>query len=185
MSEMSLDLVASKPVSHEMNFTEFAQVADNGVQAFKDGMASLGSAVNVVTTMVDGQAAGFTATAVTSVTDTPPTLLVCLNRSSSVFAAFDKAQTLCVNTLAAEQAQVSGLFAGKLSQQERFDSVAWQSFVTGAPVLAASSTAFDCKIASRSTVGTHEVFFCEIVGIGAAQQISNLVYFDRRYHKLT
>ena len=43
---------------------------------FRDGMARLAGAVNVITT--DGAAgpAGFTASAVCSVTDQPPTLLV-------------------------------------------------------------------------------------------------------------
>ncbi len=45
---------------------------------YRDAMACLGAAVNIVTT--DGRAgrAGFTASAVCSVTDNPPTLLVCL-----------------------------------------------------------------------------------------------------------
>ena len=51
-------------------------------QEFRDAMARLGAAVNIITT--DGAAGrgGITATAVCSVTDDPPTLLVCLNRTS-------------------------------------------------------------------------------------------------------
>ena len=47
------------------------------IQAFRGAMAKLAAAVNVITT--DGQhgRAGFTATAVCSVTDQPPMLLVC------------------------------------------------------------------------------------------------------------
>ena len=52
---------------------------------FRQGMANLGAAVNVITTDGGAGQAGFTASAVCSVTDTPPTLLVCLNRSASVF----------------------------------------------------------------------------------------------------
>ncbi|WP_319557753.1 flavin reductase [Thiomicrorhabdus sp.] len=185
MSSLRLEVSASELADSGLSFTPFSDTSDQGVQMFRDGMAGLSAAVNVITTMVDGQPAGFTATAVTSVTDAPPTLLVCLNQSSSVFEAFDKAEYLCVNTLAGGQETESGLFASKLSQPERFASVDWCSFITGSPVLASCSKAFDCKIASRVKVGTHEVFFCEILGIGHAEQASSLVYFNRQYHSLS
>ncbi len=50
---------------------------------FRDAMARLGAAVNVVTSAGPAGRGGFTASAVCSVTDDPPSLLVCLNRSSS------------------------------------------------------------------------------------------------------
>ncbi len=45
---------------------------------FRDAMSSLAAAVNVITTDGPHGRAGFTATAVCSVTDQPPTLLVCI-----------------------------------------------------------------------------------------------------------
>lgn len=68
-------------------------------QLFRQGMSNLGAAVNVITTQGAAGQAGFTASAVCSVTDTPPTLLVCLNRSASVFETFKANKVLCVNTL--------------------------------------------------------------------------------------
>ncbi len=53
--------------------------------SFRDAMAHVGAAVNIITTDGPAGRAGFTASAVCSVTDTPPTLLVCLNRSASVW----------------------------------------------------------------------------------------------------
>ena len=41
-------------------------------QAYREAMARLGAAVNVITTDGPGGRAGFTASAVCSVTDTPP-----------------------------------------------------------------------------------------------------------------
>jgi hypothetical protein len=46
-------------------------------------MARLGAAVNVVTTDGSAGRCGFTASAVCAITDEPPTLLVCMNRSSA------------------------------------------------------------------------------------------------------
>ena len=66
-------------------------------------MARLGAAVHVVTTAGPAGRHGFTASAVTSVTDDPPTLLVCQNRASDANPAFKANGVLCVNTLAAAQ----------------------------------------------------------------------------------
>jgi len=70
-----------------------------GKDAFREGMSRLGAAVNIITTDGPAGRAGFTASTVCSVTDSPPTLLVCLNRSSSVYDRFADNNALCVNTL--------------------------------------------------------------------------------------
>ena len=67
-------------------------------QTFRDAMSCMGAAVNIITTDGPAGRAGFTASAVCSVTDTPPTLLVCLNRGASVWPVFNENRTLCVNT---------------------------------------------------------------------------------------
>lgn len=82
-------------------------------QTFRDAMACVGAAVNIITTDGPAGMAGFTASAVCSVTDTPPTLLVCLNRGASVWPIFSENRTLCVNTLSAGQEPLSNLFGGK------------------------------------------------------------------------
>lgn len=95
--------------------------------AFRDAMSGLAAAVNVITTDGPGGRAGFTATAVCSVTDQPPTLLVCINRSASVYDAFIENGRLCVNTLGNGQQDLSNLFGGKSSQQERFACGQWEA----------------------------------------------------------
>ncbi len=51
---------------------------------FREAMARLGAAVHIITTQGSAGKAGFTATAVASVSDSPPTVLVCLNRKSQI-----------------------------------------------------------------------------------------------------
>ena len=55
---------------------------------FRNAMSLLTSAVSVVTTAGMSGRYGFTASAVCSVTDTPPTLLVCMNLASSSHVHF-------------------------------------------------------------------------------------------------
>jgi flavin reductase (NADH) len=51
---------------------------DHARQQVRQAMAHLGAAVNVITTAGPHGRCGITASAVCSVTDSPPTLLVCL-----------------------------------------------------------------------------------------------------------
>jgi len=152
---------------------------------FRDAMARLGAAVNIVTT--DGAAgrAGFTASAVCSVTDDPPTLLVCLNRASRQSAAFKANGVLCVNTLAAGQNALSDAFAGKggLEPEARFALARWSRLATGAPVLDdAAVVAFDCRIAEVVEKGTHSVLFAEIQAIRQGAAGGALIWYGRGYH---
>ncbi|WP_439885234.1 NADH-dependent FMN reductase RutF [Pseudomonas syringae] len=151
---------------------------------FRDAMSSLAAAVNVITTDGPHGRAGFTATAVCSVTDQPPTLLVCINRSASVYEAFVGNGTLCVNTLGHEQQALSNLFGGKNSQAERFAGGQWLEGLTGAPLLDGAKLALDCRISQSVSVGTHDILFCEVQDIRHESKSDALVYFGRQYHLL-
>ena len=153
------------------------------INAFRDGMAMLASAVTVVTTGGPQGQAGFTATAVSSVTDQPPTLLVCMNRGSYAHPMFIGNGTLCVNVLASDQQSLSGLFADRnVTMDERFARVGWQALDTGSPALDGALVSFDCRIVQTHDVGSHSVFYCQVEGVRQGASRSGLVYFNRGYH---
>ena len=93
-------------------------------------------------------APGFTASAVCSVTDTPPTLLVCANRTNDSYPAMKANAVLCVNTLAGAHEELSPVFAGMTdhTMEARFEGATWHTLLTGAPVLDGALVAFDCRI---------------------------------------
>src|ERR1044072_4391863 len=68
---------------------------------FREAMSRLGAAVHVITTAGPGGKSGAPATAVTSVSDAPPPLLVCLNRRSQTCPIVVENGVFCVNTLGA------------------------------------------------------------------------------------
>ena len=151
---------------------------------FKNAMALLTTAVNVITTKGYSGAHGFTASAVCSVTDTPPTLLVCMNHSSRSHAYFVDNKTLSVNVLGAQHEHLSNSFASRLSSEERFEQGSWTELATGAPVLEDALVSFDCEIEDIQQVGTHSIFMCRVLAIKQSQQEESLVYFNRAYHQL-
>ena len=155
------------------------------VASFRNAMAMLGGAVSVITT--DGPAGrfGFTASAVCSVTDSPPTLLVCMNRASNSNAHFKANGTLCVNVLAGSHQALSGSFANKaLSMDDRFAITRWSVLESGAPVMLEALVNFDCRIAQVHEVGSHSIFYCEIQDIRHGGADDGLVYFNRAYHRV-
>lgn len=149
---------------------------------FKNAMSLLTSAVNVVTTAGMSGRYGFTASAVCSVTDTPPTLLVCMNKASSSHVHFIENKILTVNVLAAHHENISKVFSSKMSPEERFEYGTWSELETGAPVLDDALVSFDCEIEQMQEVGTHTIFICRVVAIQKSQQDQSLVYFNRAYH---
>jgi flavin reductase len=155
------------------------------VTSFRNAMAMLGGAVSVITT--DGAAGrfGFTASAVCSVTDSPPTLLVCMNRLSHSNEHFKNNGSVCVNVLSGDHQELSGAFANRaLTMDERFAITDWTTLESGAPVMLDALVNFDCRISQVHEVGSHSIFYCEIQTIRQSGADEGLVYFNRAYHRL-
>jgi flavin reductase len=155
-----------------------------GAGDYRDAMARLAAAVTIVTTDGPAGRAGFTATAVCSVTDTPPTLLVCIKHSSSAYAAVTANGVLCVNTLAPGQEALGRRFGNGMPMVERFAEGQWRIGATGSPQMQGAATRFDCRIVRAATAGTHDVLFCEVVEIAVDPDAGAVVYFDRAFHAL-
>ncbi|EYC50279.1 FMN reductase [Hylemonella gracilis str. Niagara R] len=152
---------------------------------YRDAMARLGAAVHIVTTDGPAGRAGFTASAVCSVSDEPPTLLVCLNRSASVYPTFQANGVLCVNVLGPGHQALASLFGGKTPMDERFAAALWRRLDTGAPLLQDALVSFDCRVLRHSAMGTHDVLFCEVTAQAMGDDAGlGLIYFNRRYHAL-
>lgn len=151
---------------------------------YRDAMARLGAAVNVIATDGPAGRAGFTASAVCSVTDAPPTLLVCCNRANDSHDPLIRNGVLSVNTLAGHQTELSDVFAGIGGHANRFVVGDWSAGMTGAPLLGGAAVAFDCRIVHVREVGTHSVFFAEVEAALLGDASEGLIYFARRYHAL-
>ena len=153
---------------------------------FREGMSRVAGAVHVVTTDGPSGRGGFTATAVTPVTDSPASLLVCVNTGSRSAQALLANRVFCVNTLAAADVELADIFAGRAGLQgpDRFSRGKWETLETGSPALTTSLVAFDCRISDARVVATHHVIIGEIIGIRLGEQKPPLVYQGRHYHEL-
>lgn len=152
---------------------------------FREGMSRVAGAVHVITTAGPAGRAGFTATAVASVSDDPPTLLVCLHATSRVWPVLEANGRFAVDTLCATDARLADVFAGRTGAfgEARFKQGDWQS-VDGLPLLPSSLVHFGCRLVEARQIATHRVLIgaVEQVALGAARP--GLVYRGRTYHTL-
>lgn len=177
-----IDLPAMTPAAGNAIRAIDAGPATLDAGRYREAMAGLGAAVNIVTSAGPAGRVGLTASAVCSVTDTPPTLLVCVNGRASSHDAAIANGVLCVNTLRAEHEALSRRFGGGTPMPDRFAGATWQTLATGAPVLEDALVAFDCRIASALRCGTHTVLFCEVVDTQLpVTGARGLMYFARQY----
>lgn len=160
---------------------------DEARRLFRDAMARLHAAVTVVTTAGPAGWCGITATAVCSVTDTPPTMLVCVNRSSAANAVFKANRRACINILSADQEGVARHFAGMtgLAMEERFRQDAWTADEGAAPRLPGALASLEGPINGEQEVGTHTVFFVTTGRIWVAADGDGLAYFQRQFRRVT
>jgi flavin reductase len=153
-------------------------------EEYRDGMARLGAAVNIITTDGPAGRSGMTASAVVSVTDDPPTLAVCINRSSRNNEIIKKNGVLAVNSLSSGQRDISNVFTGATgcAREDRFKTGVWHRLATGAPILEGAAVSFDCCITDVIEKGTHTIFFAEVEAVKSKGETEGLIYFGRGYH---
>ena len=161
-------------------------VATVDPRLFREAMSRLGAAVHVVTTAGPAGKTGFTATAVCSVSDAPPTLLVCINRKSQGGPMMRENGVFCVNTLGADAEPLADMFAGRSGAQmeARFQLGTWGALATGAPVLASAVVALDCRVVDIKAVASHYVIFGGVAAVQLGSGGPALVYHDRAYKRV-
>lgn len=152
-------------------------------EEYREALSRVASSVSVITTDGPHGIAGFTCSAVCSVTDEPPTIMVCVNRKSAANAIIKANGVLCVNSLGAEQVELSQIFAGvgRVPMQERFNGPHWRALITGSPCCTQARVALDCRISEVHEIGTHSVIVAEVLSTAQATDDQPLIYHSRSY----
>lgn len=155
-------------------------------RTYRDAMARFAGAVHVIAT--DGKAGrrGVTVIAACSVSDNPPTILVCLNRENLANDMFRDNGAFTLNTLARAHEPLANAFSGLtgLSQEDRFLLAGWDTIATGAPALVGAAAVFDCELVDSKDLATHRVLFGRVRGVRIGDSLDPLLYYNRAYRVL-
>ena len=152
--------------------------------AFRDAMRHVSATVHAVTTGHDGERYGIIATAVSSLSFDPPSLLVCINRAASLHDPIATADRFCVNVLGIANRDVADCFLRRGTGAERFAVGTWIE-EEGVPVLADAQSSLICRVAQRQAFGTHTIFIGELIAARHRSNAKPLTYYDRRYIDIT
>ena len=155
-----------------------------GVDDFKKAMQLWASGVTVVTTHSEKLGLqGMTVTAFSSVSVSPPQILVCINESADTGEGIQESQCFAVNVLNSTQQDVSNQCAGGSSQQQRFENTPWTTGITGAPILDSSLMSLECKVVEKIHAGTHWIIIGEVQD-SVCREGEPLLYYRGAYQQL-
>ena len=119
-------------------------------------LGSFATGVTIVTAFdEDRQPRGLTANSFTSVSLTPPVILVCVAKTGRAFPTLSASSHFAVNILAADQQELALHFASVVDN--RFDGTSWQPNPGGAPLLTGASAQLECSIHEPIDAKDHEI----------------------------
>lgn len=146
---------------------------------FKQAMKHCAGAVALVTVGIEpGRRTGLTVTSACSLSDDPPSLLVCVNRNASAHARIRDEGCFAINFLSEEHTLLALTFSGQrgINGDDRFAFGRWLDGTTGAPVLEDAAVAFDCMLAQEFGTKTHSVFVGEVRLVRISTAPNPLIY---------
>jgi 4-nitrophenol 2-monooxygenase / 4-nitrocatechol 4-monooxygenase, reductase component len=151
-------------------------------ERYRHVIGHFATGVTVITSNHDGIDHGATASAVSSVSLDPPSLLVCLNRAAVTETAVRESGTFVVNILREDQGELAMRFAGR--HGEKFERLEVGRSGEGDPVLLDALARVECRVRDAVTGGTHTVFFGEVQRAEASEG-DPLAYFRGRFGRLS
>jgi len=152
---------------------------------FRLGMRRLAAGVTIITSEHEGECMGMTATAVCSLTASPPRLLACVNLQGSTYRLICGSRRLAVNVLGSSHESVARDFSrpGKRSP-DLFDAGIWD-LAAGSPVLKGALAAFRCSVAHMLLMETHAIVIGEVESVALGPSQPPLLYADGHYGELS
>jgi flavin reductase (DIM6/NTAB) family NADH-FMN oxidoreductase RutF len=142
-------------------------------------MRRFATGVTIVTTRNGDAIHGFTVNAFASVTAEPPTVLICVNRSSRSHPVIAESGSFCVNILGLEQQHLAELFFTG-DPEQRFANVTHRAGPSGSPILDGVLAYVDCEVDQEMTSGTHTIFVGRVLE-SSDREGAPLGYFDRQF----
>ncbi|HET7889740.1 MAG TPA: flavin reductase family protein [Bradyrhizobium sp.] len=149
--------------------------------AFRLAMRRFPAAVSVITSADQSRRHGMTATAVTSLSLDPPSLVVCINKTTLLHDIIQVGRHFCVNVLRRDQSELSCAFSGAVAPEARFGHGTWLTSAEGVSYLAEAQANIFCRKVAAVPYGTHTIFIGEAEAVHVHDPIEPLIYQDTKY----
>jgi flavin reductase len=146
-------------------------------QLFRLAMRRMAATASIVTTRWNGTNHGMTATSVTAISMSPPSLMVAINQGASIHDPLIMARVFCVNLLCDDHDTELSAFSGKLKGPERFRQGHW-SDQHDIPRLVDAQANIFCRIVQTMPFATHTIVIATVIEALARESVNPLIYLD-------
>jgi flavin reductase (DIM6/NTAB) family NADH-FMN oxidoreductase RutF len=163
------------------------QAVDLNADLFRVAMRNLAGGVSVVTAGRGEARTGLTATSVTSLSVDPPSLLVCIKRTSPTLATIAAELAFGVSVLSDSHTGLAERFSGRggVLGAARYSGASWLTLATGAPLLADALAAIDCTLDGFIDWHSHVVVIGRVCAIRLGCGNRPLVYWRGNYDQMS
>ncbi|MDF2787087.1 flavin reductase family protein [Neobacillus sp. 3P2-tot-E-2] len=146
---------------------------------FRTAMGKFATGVTVIATDVDGDVHGMTANAFMSVSLDPKLVVISIGEKARILEKIKQSQTFSVNILAADQQELSMIFAGQLKEHREveFDRL------DGKPVLKGAVAQIACEVSAVHLEGDHTLFIGRVTDIHL-EDAEPLIFYSGKYRAL-
>lgn len=144
------------------------------------GRFATGIAVATVAGM-DGQPHGLTVNSFTSVSCSPPLVLICIDYRCAILSHFRTSNWFGVNILASDQKAISVQFSER--QDDRFHGLSSVKSANGVPLLYGCVSTMECCVSQIVEAGDHAILIGEVTAASWTDR-EPLVYYGSRYRSL-
>ena len=120
-----------------------------------------------------------TVSSVTSISMDPPSLLICINKSSRIHNSIELESKFCINLLNNKQEDLSNICSDEDMYDQRFKDENWN--LDGIPFLINAQANIFCKVDKLTSYHTHSIVIGLVEDANYADEISTLTYVDGEY----
>jgi flavin reductase (DIM6/NTAB) family NADH-FMN oxidoreductase RutF len=151
-------------------------------ELFREVFGHFATGVAVITSAGPTGAGGMTANALCSLSLDPPLALVCFQEDARTLPIVREARRFGVNVLGADQEHLAGVFASKVPEEEKLQSVE-HTFVEGVPIIAGALAWAVCDLRDLVAGGDHTIAIGEVIAMGHGEG-EPLVWYRGGYRTL-
>jgi flavin reductase (DIM6/NTAB) family NADH-FMN oxidoreductase RutF len=147
---------------------------------FRNAMGKFATGVTVIATEVEGEGVhGMTANAFMSVSLDPKLVVISIGEKAKILNKIKESNLFTVNILAADQQEISMIFAGQLKEHKEvvFD------WLDGKPVIPGSVVQITCDVSAEHVEGDHTLFIGKVTDIHI-EDAEPLIFYSGRYRSL-
>ncbi|MEH7177118.1 flavin reductase family protein [Neobacillus vireti] len=146
---------------------------------FRTAMGKFATGVTVIATELDGDVHGMTANAFMSVSLDPKLVVISIGEKARILEKIKQSKTFSVNILAADQQELSMIFAGQLKEHREveFDRL------DGKPVLKGAVAQIACEVSAEHLEGDHTLFIGRVTDIHL-EDAEPLIFYSGKYRSL-